>query len=61
MEQDEDWEYGVRKTVKKLNPREPSKEERESREDALAVSQLVRALCQRARQGGVLQTSQEGS
>ena len=29
VEEDEDEGYGVRKTVKKLDPREPSKEERE--------------------------------
>ena len=56
-----DEEYGVRKTVKKLNPRKPNKRrERGSREDALAVSQLVTARRQRAEQGGV-QRSQEGS
>ena len=32
VEEDEDEEYGVRKTVKKLDPREPSKEEREEHE-----------------------------
>ena len=61
VEEDEDEEYGVRKTVKKLNPRKPNKRrERGSREDALAVSQLVTARRQRAEQGGV-QRSQEGS
>ena len=32
VEEDGDVEYGVGKTVKKLDPREPSKEEREEHE-----------------------------
>ena len=32
VEEDEDEEYGVRRSVKKLDPREPSKEEREEHE-----------------------------
>ena len=32
VDEDEDEEYGVRRSVKKLDPREPSKEEREEHE-----------------------------
>ena len=61
VEEVEDEEYGVRKTVKKLDPREASKGERErgAREASLAFSQLVPTLRERARQGGSLQREHE--
>ena len=63
VEEDEDEEYGVRETVKQFNPREPSKEEREAREDTLACRFATGARhCVRGRgQEENLQRSQEGS
>ena len=60
VEEDEDEEYGVRRSVKKLDPREPSKE-REDHEKTHLPSQLVPTLRERARQRGGLPRRQEGS
>ena len=52
----------MRRTVKKLGPREPSMEAREEHEKThLPYSKLVPTLRERARQGGGLQRSPEGS
>ena len=61
VEEDEDEEYGVERTVKKLDPTEPSKEEREEDEKThLPFRSWCRHCVRRARQGGGMQRSQEG-
>ena len=59
-EEDDDEEYGVRKTVKRLDPREPCREEREEHEKTHMPFRNWCRHCVRARQGGGMQGSQGG-
>ena len=51
---------GVRKTVKMLDPKEPSKEEREDHEKLHIPFRNWQALRMRTRKGGGLQGGEEG-